>query len=45
MYQPYGRKPLEVVTDPDGTMETCTVTDDDHAQTIIRLEPPTHHQP
>lgn len=29
---------LEVVTDADGNIESCTVTDDDRAQTIICLE-------
>jgi hypothetical protein len=29
---------LEVITDADGNIESCTVTDDDRAQTIICLE-------
>jgi hypothetical protein len=29
---------LEVVTDADGNIASCTVTDDDRAQTIICLE-------
>jgi hypothetical protein len=29
---------LEVVTDADGNIKACTITDDDRAQTIICLE-------
>lgn len=29
---------LEIVTDADGAIEQCIVTDDDHAQTIIRIK-------
>ncbi|WP_017302340.1 DUF5335 family protein [Nodosilinea nodulosa] len=29
---------IDVITDQGGKIESCTVTDDDHAQTIICLE-------
>ena len=31
---------VQIITDEDGIIQTCTITDDDQAQTMIRFESP-----